>query len=140
MIEWSQYPNFKAAKFNCQCPKCAKQTGAENMCGDLLTALQRIRTQLDKPMIVTSGYRCREHPLEKKKIAAGRKRGSHTYGTAVDIACNGEKAFEIMRLAVNSGVFHRIGVKQKGAIKSRFLHLQVRGGRAAFDSKTIFSY
>ena len=52
---------------------------------EFLIALQELREAVAKPMQITSGYRCAEHPIEKKKSSPGY----HNRG-AVDIAAHGE--------------------------------------------------
>lgn len=78
--------------------------------------LDSIRMEYGKPMIVTSAYRCPNHPIEAKKS----KPGEHTTGMCVDIACSGFDAALLTSLAVKYGAT-RIGWNQKGS--SRFVHL-----------------
>ena len=78
--------------------------------------LQALRTAYGKPMRITSGYRCPQHPIEAKKAAPG----SHASGCAVDIGVDGQDAYRLLKLAFVAG-FNGIGVNQKGA--GRFIHL-----------------
>ena len=80
--------------------------------------MQSLRTKYGKPMTITSGYRHETHPIEAKKERAGM----HTKGIAADVACNGQEAYHIMKLAFDLG-FTGIGVAQKG--HSRFIHLDI---------------
>lgn len=80
--------------------------------------LQRLRTAYNRPMRITSGYRCALHPIEIKKEVPG----AHTSGCAADIAVDGNDAYELLRLAFQMG-FTGIGVQQKGS--GRFIHLDV---------------
>lgn len=79
-------------------------------------ALNAIRSKYGKPMVVTSGYRCPNHPIEAKKSHPGE----HTTGMCVDIACHGFDAATLTKLAMDQGAT-RIGWNQKGS--SRFIHL-----------------
>ncbi len=47
---------------------------------------------------------------------------THTTGQAVDVSVSGGPAYELLGIALEEG-FTGIGVKQKGAHKGRFLHL-----------------
>lgn len=91
-------------------------------CGQLkfdpivLSNLNHIRHDYGKPMIVTSGYRCENHPIEARK----EKPGEHTTGMCVDISCSGWDTVKLTELAVKYGAT-RIGWNQKGA--SRFIHM-----------------
>ena len=79
-------------------------------------ALNAIRSKYGKPMVVSSGYRCPDHPIEAKKSHPGE----HTTGMCVDIACHGFDAATLTKLAMDQGA-KRIGWNQKGS--SRFIHL-----------------
>ncbi len=70
------------------------------------------------PLTVTSGYRSPQHSVE----AAKPRPGSHAMGKAVDIACAGRKAYEVLWAAMEEG-FTGFGVDQKG--EQRFLHLDI---------------
>lgn len=67
-------------------------------------------------MVVTSGYRCEEHPIEARKALPGE----HTTGMCVDIACRGWDAARLTELAIKHGAT-RIGWNQKGG--KRFIHM-----------------
>lgn len=81
--------------------------------------LQAFRMQYGKPMRITSGYRCPEHPIEAKKD----KPGAHASGLACDVGVDGKQAYELMKHAFALG-FTGIGVSQKGS-GPRFIHLDM---------------
>jgi zinc D-Ala-D-Ala carboxypeptidase len=109
-MNWDRYPNFTEAEFRCS------HCGRIEMRPDFMARLQSLRLAYGKPMKITSGYRCPEHPEEVKKKAPG----THTLGCAADIAVEGTDAFELLRHAMRMG-FTGIGIKQKGP--GRFIHL-----------------
>jgi zinc D-Ala-D-Ala carboxypeptidase len=109
-MDWSRYPNFKKSEFDCS------HCGKNEMQPDFMAALQSLRTSYGKPMRITSGYRCPQHPIEAKKAAPG----AHASGRAADIGVEGRDAFLLLKLAFAQG-FTGIGVQQKGA--GRFIHL-----------------
>ena len=74
-MNWELYKNFTAKEFACQ------HCGKEGVKEELLNRLQALRTFLDFSFIVSSGYRCPNHPIEAKKS----KPGTHATGLAVDI-------------------------------------------------------
>lgn len=88
--------------------------------------VQALRTIYGKPLVLSSAYRCPEHPIEAKKAKAGQ----HSKG-AVDIQVAYSAAHEVLRLAFAMG-FTGIGVNQKG--NARFIHLDMR------PIPTVWSY
>jgi zinc D-Ala-D-Ala carboxypeptidase len=112
MKDWP-YPNFTKAEVTCKCG-----------CGmlpshDLMAMLQMLRDRCGFPLIVTSAARC---PTHNARVARTGFTGPHVIGLAVDLALSGRRAFEVIGLAIELG-FTGIGVKQKGPIPGRFIHL-----------------
>ena len=104
------YKYFTEAELACS--HCNKQGINEQF----MLKIESLREQLGFPFIVTSGYRCEQHPIEARKTAAG----AHTTGRAIDIAVSGESAYRLISGAFRAG-FTGVGVNQKG--RSRFIHL-----------------
>ena len=106
-------------------------------CGDykfnekFLKVLNNIRHECGFAFVISSGYRCVEHPIEASKSRVG----AHTTGSAVDIAVRGDKALKVLEVAMKHGI-KRIGINQKG--KGRFIHLDM--AEEAFPSPAIWSY
>jgi len=109
---------------------CCSHCGAYKFDTGFRALLNDMRAELGFPLPVTSGYRCPEHPLEKRK---GHAEGAHTTGKAIDIAVSGSQALALVELALKRGVT-RIGVNQKGA--GRFIHLD----KSDLPGPTIWSY
>ena len=121
-IDWSVYPNFTREEFTCRCG-CERN----EMRTEFLERLQALRSVYGKPLHITSGYRCPQHPKEAEKV----RPGMHNTGLAADVGISGSEAVALLRLALDAG-FKGIGVNQKG--DGRFLHLDLR------ESPTIWSY
>jgi zinc D-Ala-D-Ala carboxypeptidase len=121
-MNWSDYPNFTKAEFDC------KHTGFNEMKPEFMKLLQALRLMYGKPMTITSGYRHHTHPVEARK---GHTTGEHTLGVCCDIACSGADRYHIIRLALKLG-FPRIGIAKK------FIHLGIGG--AGLPSPTIWDY
>lgn len=117
MTKWDNYKNFDREEFACQ------ETGECHMRDDFMTMLQQLRDELGEPIRITSGYRDPRHSIEASK-PEGRL-SAHTRGLAADIACDGQMAHKIIKIAMRLG-FTGIGVSQKGA--SRFVHLDTFEG------------
>jgi zinc D-Ala-D-Ala carboxypeptidase len=113
VIDFGLYPNFSADEFNCS------HCGKNEMQAEFMSRLQALRMRYGKPMKITSGYRCPEHPIEAKKA----KPGAHASGLACDVGVDGQQAYELMKDAFALG-FTGIGVSQKGS-GSRFIHLDM---------------
>ena len=112
-MDWSLYVNFSAKEFDCQ------HCGKNEMQADFMSRLQALRMRYGKPMKITSGYRCPEHPIEAKKA----KPGAHASGLACDVGVDGQQAYDLIRHALQLG-FTGIGVSQKGS-GPRFIHLDM---------------
>lgn len=85
-----------------------------------LDKLQEVREAAGRPLTVTSGYRCKDHPSEARKASPGH----HNFGTAFDIAVNGgAERHELIKLGIEHGATG-IGVAKT------FVHLDWRGGQA----------
>lgn len=123
MIDWKKYPNFTEKDFTC------KHTGLCDMQEACLTALQALRTEYGKPMVITSGYRHPSHPIEAKK---GHSDGEHTTGNCFDVACgSGSERYALVKLALKHG-FHRIGIAKT------FIHLGL--GSLKLPPNVIWEY
>jgi uncharacterized protein YcbK (DUF882 family) len=106
---------FKPEEFACHCCGVIKMDAA------FLDKLDRLRDQCGFPLTVLSGYRCSEHNSIVSETGVD---GPHTFGLAADIQCSGANAWYVLDHAMSLG-FHGIGVKQKGDIGARFLHLDM---------------
>ena len=119
-MDWSLYPNFDEREFRC------RHCGVSAMKPEFMGRLQALRTAYGKPMSISSGYRCPDHPIEKAKAHPGM----HATGLAADVAVSGAEAVAVLRLALAQG-FTGIGVQQKGA--GRFIHLDTRAEPAIWS-------
>lgn len=110
IIDWDKYQNFTEEEFRCRC-----SCGETKVTKQFMDALQALRSEFGKPMTITSGYRCEEHPVEKIKPVPG----SHAQGKACDILIkNGRDRYQLVTLARKHG-FVGIGVSDD------FVHLDV---------------
>jgi uncharacterized protein YcbK (DUF882 family) len=123
----SNWKNFKLDEFKC------KHCGENKIEYELIDKLQLLREDLGFPFIISSGYRCEEHPIERKK----KKPGTHNLGIAVDIACSHKEALQIVSAAEGYG-FTGIGVNQKG--NGRFIHLDIAKATHDRPRPHIWSY
>ncbi|ODP98418.1 peptidase M15A [Salinivibrio sp. SS3] len=98
-----------------------------------LDKLQTVREEMGIPFIITSGYRCANHPAEAKK----KQPGTHNMGKAVDIAVRGNEALQLIAVAQCYG-FTGIGVAQKGG--GRFIHLDDAQAAPRRPRPHIWSY
>ena len=120
---------FTPSEMSCKCGNCDAETHMDEM---FMNRLDSLREAYGKPMIVTSAYRCKDHPREKVKT----KGGVHTTGKAADIAVDRSEAYILLMLALDHG-FTGIGIQQKG--EGRFLHLDI-GDEDQFLRPTLWSY
>lgn len=69
-------PNFNMREFQCPCCHCVM------VHRKLVAALQSLRDLLNRPLIITSGYRCAPH----NAAVGGVKNSLHRHGLAADVA------------------------------------------------------
>ena len=126
-MSWqSKYFSFDEMKCKCGCDQAP-------MDQEFMDLLDTIRESLGKPLIISSGYRCPNHPIEKKKI----KPGAHATGKAADIAVSGGDAQRVLLAAMILEV-NRLGVQQKGS--GRFIHVDVATETDGFPTPALWSY
>ena len=95
--------------------KASESINIEDLKPEMKDFLVKLEGTIGKELVVTSGYRSPEHPIEAKKSSPGE----HTTGLAVDVAAIGGPAvFEIVEAAIDLGC-KRIGISRK----SNFIHL-----------------
>lgn len=70
-------PHFNKNEFACPC------CGACKIEWDFLAVLERVRCDLDSPIFINSGYRCKNH---NRKVG-GSQTSYHLRGMAADIRC-----------------------------------------------------
>lgn len=126
---WDDFPSFSRHEFACA------HCGRAEMDDDFLWRLQDLRDSYGKPMIISSGYRCPQHPIEAKKANGG---GTHTTGRAADIKVARGQAYSLLRLAIRMG-FTGIGINQTGDPKTRFIHLDDIGSKETFEGGKKFA-
>jgi zinc D-Ala-D-Ala carboxypeptidase len=111
-MDWDKYPNFSENEFKCS------HCGKVDMQPAFMARMQQLRNMYGKPIVISSGYRCPEHPIEAAKATPG----VHAMGIAADVVVSGTDAYEILKHAFTLG-FAGIGVQQKGG--GRFIHLDI---------------
>jgi uncharacterized protein YcbK (DUF882 family) len=124
-VTWN-FPNFRPDEFECQ------HCGASGIDQNFVAKLQELRNLVNIPLKISSGYRCKDHPIEKKK----EKPGTHSEGIACDILCSGADAYKILDSAFELK-FTGIGVNMRGNYAQRFIHLDTSTKQAR---PNIWSY
>ena len=121
---------FTHDELKCKC-------GCEDapMRDDFMNMLIAIREEFDRPMIITSAFRCAAY---NNKIG-GAKDSPHLHGKAVDVAVNYEDAYDLLSIALQHGMTG-IGVKQKGLASGRFIHLDSMVAANGRPRPTVWSY
>lgn len=113
--------NFNREEFACKGEKCCGHSAPVHL--GLAHGLQILRDLLDRPIIITSGFRCRFH---NKKIG-GSLHSYHCIAMAADIIVPGFTPDEIANWAEKIGVFRNGGI----GIYSDWVHLDVRSNGPA---------
>jgi uncharacterized protein YcbK (DUF882 family) len=100
---------FKKSEFTCKCG-----CGETVISDDLLYSLDEAREFAKLPFVISSGYRCENHPESKKNPTS-----SHIKGLAVDIKCTDSKTRAIIMDALGYVGFRRFGIAKS------FIHVDI---------------
>jgi hypothetical protein len=85
--------HFKKSELACHhCQECKVNI-------ELILALEKLRNKVNRPIIITSGYRCLIH----NRSIGGAKQSQHLYGNAVDIKIGGLSPTTVAGLAKQCG-------------------------------------
>ncbi len=80
--------HFVASEFKCPCGNC----GVTLVSTELVHVLEMLRSALGKPIVITSGYRCRPH----NKFVGGAIHSMHPEGLATDIRTPDFSSMELL--------------------------------------------
>ena len=111
------FRNFKRDEFVCPCG-----CGFDDVDPLIVTTLQRLRDEVQRPMIVNSGCRCRSHNAAVK----GSKTSQHLRGKAADIKIDGMTSREILDTLRRLYLDGELYVGYVYAINGRSVHVDVR--------------
>ncbi len=109
--------HFKDKEFVCRCGKC----DSKKIDSHLLAVLELVRHHFDKPVIVTSGYRCPTH----NKNVGGAPRSKHVEAIAADI-----KVKDVAPSAVYAFLDSVFPNSYGLASANSFTHIDVRSKKA----------
>ena len=116
MWTW-RFPNFTRDEFACKCG-----CGFDEIDPLLVSTLQRLRDEVQRPVVVNSGCRCKSHNAAVK----GSKSSQHLKGKAADIKIDGmtsREIFDVLRRLYLDGELY---VGYVYAINGRSVHVDVR--------------
>ena len=103
--------HFKRSELVCKCG-----CDIEQMDGDFMELLERMRRQLHRPLYISSGFRCHQH----NDRSGGVKNSYHTQGRAVDLLYEGsQERYQIVGMAITLG-FSGVGIDKS------FIHVDNR--------------
>ena len=117
------YTYFTEEELKCKCG--CQQSNPNPEFHQLMIIMDLIRLEVGFPLIVTSAYRCKDHPIEAEKIANGGTAGRHNIG-AIDLGISGIKALKLLTVVTNHPTIQGVGLNQKGPHKKRIVHLDNR--------------
>lgn len=106
------FPKFSASEFKCGCKGKHCKGFPEKLDFDLLFCLQKVRDHFGKPVIVTSGLRCKTY---NASLEGSSKNSAHKVGKAADIYIKGVAPSEIVKFwkSLNVGYTY-CGTKNMG--------------------------
>ena len=112
-----RFPNFTRDEFACPCG-----CGFDDIDPLLVSTLQRLRDEVQRPVRVNSGCRCRAHNAAVK----GSKSSQHLRGKAADIKIDGMTSQQIIDILRRLYLDGEIYVGYVYAINGRSVHVDVR--------------
>ena len=119
--------NFNLSEFQCKSGAEMPQEVLNNII-ELAGNLQTIREHLDRPIVITSGYRSPEH----NESIGGATNSQHIYGKAVDIKVEGLSSQEVYDAIEN--IIHCGDIKEGGlGLYSTWVHYDIRGTKARWN-------
>lgn len=124
------YRYFTDPELACKC------CGEQKMQPDFMRKVEALREACGFPFAVSSAYRCPKH---NAAVSSSGSNGAHTTGRAIDIQVYGPLAHMLLSEALTAG-FTGIGVSQKGAHGSRFIHLDDLPEGGAHPRPGVWSY
>lgn len=114
---------FTRQEFACKCGKChLSQYPAVDF--ELLRLLTMIRRQFNKPVTITSGWRCAEH----NNSVGGATASKHLYGIAADIKVTGAEPDEVA-----AWLEHRFPGCMGVGVYESWVHVDVRQHKARWN-------
>ena len=110
-------PFFEPEEFQCNCEYVACIDSYQYMSESFLQLLFKVRAQIDFPLVVTSGYRCKRH----NKDVGGVPNSAHTRGYAVDVRITSPlERYELIEQLVYHGLSF--------GVYSNFVHIELKRG------------
>lgn len=114
--------HFSTKEMDCQCnyEACKEQKISK----DLIQRIEKIRLEVNQPLVITSAFRCSKHQEDIRNSGASsvvaKKQSQHELGNAVDIRPKDEQGIRTTFLAICEKYFTTIG------LSNRFLHVDIR--------------
>jgi hypothetical protein len=129
-------PHFSYTEFECKCQRCQSNIndrGEWFLTGEFaafMGFLITMRTKLEFPFIINSGYRCPEYNdqiyVRRGSLPGEHMDGPHTKGAA-DIKVAFERAYKLNKAAADLEL--GIGLDQTGDVAGRYIHVDNQGPR-----------
>ena len=118
-------PHFKYNEYACKGNNCC---GFSVPINPILTdAVERLRVLIGKPIVISSGFRCRVH----NKQIGGSAGSFHALGMAVDISVKSMTPEKLKCFALKIPEFKNGGI----GIYGTFIHVDIRGCKARWDGR-----
>jgi uncharacterized protein YcbK (DUF882 family) len=133
--------HFRLYEFECRCCNRVK------LQPELLEKLEILRSIVNEPLVVVSGFRCKKH----NTAVGGSPKSQHLHGRAADIkvpsnwlrtvnsSVNKEGAVEELAKAAETAGFDGIGIyyREQYKYENQFVHCDVRGYEARWTDKEM---
>lgn len=109
VTDWNQFKNFSREEFECPC------CGVANMSLVYMDKIQQMRSLINRPMTVTSGFRCDAY----NRSVGGSPR--HPSGRAGDYMVAPDAYRTVLKHALLH--FAGVGIRAHGPRWERFIHI-----------------
>ena len=110
---------FKFKEFACKCGKC--KTKPDDIRSELIAVLTLVRMHFNRPVTITSGYRCLKH----NGAVGGAPKSKHPLGMAADIVVEDVPTKDVYKF-LDTVFPNTYGL----GLSERFTHIDVRPNKA----------
>lgn len=92
--------HFTPLEFRCKCNYCRSLVPVMVPLPMLVRA-ELVRRMLDRPTVISSAFRCQQHPIEVAKVKKGKPMGTHSRMEALDfVVHNDAEAYKVIHFGI----------------------------------------
>lgn len=114
MLNYGKYTNREEVA----CQHCGDEMPRGKSYQHILDVFNWVRDGYGQSLVITSGYRCPQHPIEVAKPGGP---GMHTYGGALDVSIANRNPIRLLQLLMSQPTVRGLGINP-----GNFIHFDCR--------------